>query len=153
MDLDTALDTSYKPSGTISKSENSMSTGAQNSTASFPLKKNKKTITTKPKEEKFVIRTIGAKMDIMITVTLETVDTHKKIEGKALLDSGATGLFMSREFAKQHGIQLIKLDKPVQVKNVDGTLNVGGAITHQADVTMSYQDHQERATFEVCNLG
>ena len=122
------------------------------STASFPLK-NKKTITPKPKEEKYLIRTVGLKADVIITVTLETIDTHKQMEGKALLDSGATGLFMSRDFAKRNGIRLIKLDRPVQVKNVDGTPNKGGSITHQADLTMTYKGHQERATFEVCDLG
>ena len=39
------------------------------------------------------------------------------------------------------------------MKNVDGTPNKGGSITHQADLTMTYKGHRERATFEVCDLG
>jgi len=48
---------------------------------------------------------------------------------------------------------LIKLDQPLQVRNVDGTGNSGGAITHEVEVNMFYKGHIERVQMDVCELG
>jgi len=39
------------------------------------------------------------------------------------------------------------------VKNVDGTGNSGGAITHEVEVNMFYKGHVERVRMDVCELG
>ena len=39
------------------------------------------------------------------------------------------------------------------VRNVDRTINVGGAITHQVECNMFFKGHIERARMDVCNLG
>ena len=46
----------------------------------------------------------------------------------AMIDSGATGLFMSKHFASEKGIRQFQLRKPIQVFNIDGTLNQSGSI-------------------------
>ena len=63
-------------------------------------------------------------------VGLEKLESHEGIVVKALLDSGATGLFMDTTFAKEKGFKIEKLKKSLLVRNVDGMANVGGAITH-----------------------
>ena len=45
------------------------------------------------------------------------------VDVDALLDSGATGVFMDRKFTERNGIAMRKLDKPIRVYNVDGTMN------------------------------
>ena len=77
-------------------------------------------------------------------VGLEKLESHERIAVKALLDSGATGLFMDTTFAKEKGFKIEKLRKPLSVKNVDGTANVGGAITHQVECNMFFKGHVER---------
>jgi len=62
-------------------------------------------------------------------------------------------MFMDRKTAARHGFKLQKLDRPVAVKNVDGTNNSVRAITHQVEVNMYYKGHVERMKMEVCNLG
>ena len=74
----------------------------------------------------------------MLEVRLETLDSHKKMKGTALLDLGATGMFMSLRFVAQHGFQTQKLDRPIQVRNMDGTVNSAGLITHEVDLIMYY---------------
>jgi len=37
---------------------------------------------------------------------------------------------MNMTFAKEKGFKMEKLKKPLLVRNVDGTINVGGAIMH-----------------------
>ena len=53
---------------------------------------------------------------------------QKGITVEALLDSGATGLVMSLEFARKKGFKLKKLERPMQVRNVDGSFNREGPI-------------------------
>jgi len=68
--------------------------------------------------------------EVWLKVGLEKLENHEGVAVKVLLDSGATGLFMNVTFAKEKGFKMEKLKKPLLVRNVDGTINVGGAITH-----------------------
>jgi len=84
---------------------------------------------------------------------IERIDTHEERTVKALLDSGAMEMFISKSLAQKGGYRLIKLDRPLQVRNVDGTGNSGGAITHEVEVNMFYKGHVERVWMNVCELG
>jgi len=53
----------------------------------------------------------------------------------------------------RHGFKLQKLERPLMVKNVDGTVNSGGAITHQVECNVFYKGHMERMRMDVCDLG
>jgi len=68
---------------------------------------------------------------------------------EALLDSGETGLVMSSEFAKKQGFKLKKLERPMNVRNVDGSLNKEGPIEHMVEVNIYYQGHKERMEIDV----
>ena len=86
-------------------------------------------------------------------VGLEKLESHERVAVKALLDSGATGLFIDTTFTKEKGFKMEKLKKPLLVRNVDGTMNAGGAITHQVECNMFFKGHVERARIDICNLG
>jgi len=86
-------------------------------------------------------------------IGLEKLENHDRIAVKALLDSGATGLFMDTTFAKEKGFKMEKLKNTLLVRNVDRTANVGGAIMHQVECNMFFKEHVERARMDVCNLG
>jgi len=61
------------------------------------------------------------------------------------LDSGATDLFIDTKFAKEKGFKLERLKNPMLVWNIDGTVNVEGAITHQVECNMFFKGYIERA--------
>jgi len=86
-------------------------------------------------------------------VGLEKLENHEGVAVRALLDSGATGLFIDTTFAREKGFKMEKLKKPLLVRNVDGTVNAGEAITHQVECNMFFKRHMERARMDVCNLG
>ena len=91
--------------------------------------------------------------EVWLNIGIERIDTHEGVVVKALLDSGATGMFMDKKMAAKHGFRLQKLERPVAVRNVDGINNSGGAITHQVEVNMYYKNHVERMRMDVCDLG
>ena len=62
----------------------------------------------------------------MHTTTIKGSLVESRVrEVEALLDSGATGLFMDTTFAKEKGFKMEKLKKPLLVRNVDGMANTG----------------------------
>ena len=71
---------------------------------------------------------------------------------KVLLDSGATGMFADKKFVEKNSFKLEKLDRPVRIRNMDGTGNSGGLVMHEIEVNMYYQDHVERMKLDVCDL-
>jgi len=86
-------------------------------------------------------------------VGVEKLDTYEGVTVKVLLDSGATGMFMDRRMAARHGFKLQKLERPIMVRNVDGTNNSRGAITYQVEANVYYKGHIERMRMNVCDLG
>ena len=74
--------------------------------------------------------TLWLLQEVWMKVGLEKLENHEGIAVKALLDSGATGLFMDTAFAKEKGFKMEKLKNPLLIRNVDGIANMGGAITH-----------------------
>jgi len=83
---------------------------------------------------------------------LEKLENHEGVAVRVLLDSGATGLFMDTTFAREKGFKMEKLKKPLLVRNVDRTVNAGGAIMHQVECNMFFKGYVERARMDVCNL-
>ena len=86
-------------------------------------------------------RTLKLLREVWLNVRLERVDTHKGVSVRALLDSRATGLFMSKKLAEKQGFRLEKLVKPIKVRNVDRSNNKGGSITHEVEVNLYYRGH------------
>ena len=86
-------------------------------------------------------------------VGLEKLENHEKVAVRILLDNRAIGLFMDITFAQEKGFKMEKLKKPLLVRNVDRTVNVGGAITHQVEYNIFFKGHVERARMDVYNLG
>jgi len=86
-------------------------------------------------------------------IGMEKIDTHEGVMVKALLDSGATGMFVDKMFAEKHGFKLDKLEKLLTVTNTDGSNNSGGRIIHKIECNIYYRGHQERMKFNMCNLG
>src|ERR1700678_2125830 len=69
-------------------------------------------------------------MHISIPIVLKTIRGNETVETKVLLDTGAEGLFMDKNYAEEHDVVLQKLPNPITPSNVDGTLNHAGEITH-----------------------
>ena len=91
--------------------------------------------------------------EVWMRIGLEKLENHEGVAVKALLDSGAIGLFMDTTFAREKGFKMERIKNPLLVKNVDGTVNIGGAITHQVEYNMFFKGHIERVKMDVCNLG
>jgi len=87
--------------------------------------------------------------EVTVKIGLERIDTQGGITVEALLDSGVTGLVMSSEFTKKQGFKLKKLERLINVRNVDGSLNKESPIENTVEVNIYYQGHRERTEIDV----
>ena len=76
--------------------------------------------------------------EVTVKIGLERIDTQEGVTVKALLDSGATGLVMSSEFTRKQGFKLKKLERPMNIRNVDGSLNKEEPIEYTVEVNIYY---------------
>ena len=79
--------------------------------------------------------------EVKVKIGLERIDTQKRVTVEALLDSGTTGLVMSSEFAKKkQELKLKKIERPIYVRNIDGSFNnKEGSIEYMVKVNIYYQ--------------
>jgi len=89
---------------------------------------------------------------LKLKVKLETTDTGEVESVNSFVDSGATGEFIDRHYAKSNWLHTQKLSEPIPVYNVDGTLNKAGSITEVKDLILRYRNHSERTLFTVTGL-
>jgi len=85
-------------------------------------------------------------------IELEKLENYKGVAVKALLNSSATGLFIDAQFTKRKRSNLERLKTLLLVRNIDGTVNIEGAITYQVECNMFFKEYIERVRINVCNL-
>jgi hypothetical protein len=97
-----------------------------------------------PKQPRIGAAEVGPN-SLYLRVEVESTDTQRKYGVRALVDSGATGLFIDWEYVKSNQIPTIKLSQAVPVYNVDGSANQDSAISEVAELLLQYDGHSERA--------
>jgi len=91
--------------------------------------------------------------EVWLNIGVEKIDIHKGVMIKVLLDSNTIEMFMDKQIVARHGFKLQKLERPIAVRNIDGTNNSREAITYQVKCNVFYKDHMERMRMNVCDLG
>ena len=102
----------------------------------------KRGVEKKEKKEKYL-------REVMVKIGLKQEEEEEGVVTEALLDSGVMGLVMSEEFVRRHKFKRTKLERPVYVRNIDGTLNYVGPIVDTVEVEIFFKEHKERTTIDV----
>ena len=102
-------------------------------------------------EKKIEVRKVEGRTlrKVTVKIGLERIDTQEGIMVEVLLDSGVTGLVMSSKFAKKQGFKMKRLERPINVRNVDGLFNKERPIENTVEVNIYYQEHRERMEIDV----
>ena len=87
--------------------------------------------------------------EVIVKIGLKQEEEEEGIVTEVLLDSRATGLVMSEEFAKKYRFRRMKLERSVYMRNVDGTLNYVGPIVDTVEVEIFFKGHKERTLIDV----
>ena len=87
--------------------------------------------------------------EVVVKIGLKQEEEVEEIMTEVLLDSGATGLVMSKEFVRRYRFRRTKLEKPIYMRNVDSTLNYVGPIVDTVEVEIFFKRHKERMSIDV----
>jgi hypothetical protein len=72
----------------------------------------------------------------------------------AMLDSGATAIFINKRFVSQHNILCRPLTRPIALHNINGSINKAGSLTHFTRLTMNIgSKYTEKLDFLIMDLG
>ena len=66
--------------------------------------------------------------EVIVKIGLKRIDIQEGVTVEVLLDSRATGLVMSSEFARRQGFKFKIIERPIYIRNVNGTFNKEGPI-------------------------
>ena len=116
------------------------------------------TLPWRPKWEKRLPRRLSAntldahRTSIVLPIEISTTDTSEVYSVKALLDSGATGNFIDKDFVCMKGISTRSISHPIPVFKVNGSPNEAGQISEVVDIILRYKTHSERTLPAVSNL-
>jgi hypothetical protein len=100
-----------------------------------------------------LVRKIGERKELRIPITLISETRLKTIETTAVIDSGASGTFISEAFIKDQKIRTHRLKEPFRVSNADGTSSGKGYITHYCVLDVKINQQTMRGKFNVHKLG
>jgi len=87
--------------------------------------------------------------EVTVKIRLERIDTQEEITVETLLDSGATELVISLEFARKQGFKLKKIERLIYVRNIDGSFNKKESIKHTVEINIYYQGYKKRIEINI----
>ena len=90
---------------------------------------------------------------INLNICITPVTSLKPLVMTALLDSGAMGMLINRDFVQKNNLEMTPLTPPIPVQNIDGSPNEHGPITEEVEVILHYREHSERVHLTVANIG
>jgi len=76
-----------------------------------------------------------------------------KVETIALVNSGAAGIFIDRNFAEENKLETVSITKMIAVYNVDGTENQDGSIDKKITADLNVKGRKMKTQFLVTALG
>jgi predicted aspartyl protease len=86
-------------------------------------------------------------------VPIQLCGLNNSIRLNAMIDSGATGLFLNKRVVDQHKIMTLKLKQRIPLHNIDGSKNKAGGITHYARLNMKIGDTAKKTNFFITDIG
>jgi len=87
--------------------------------------------------------------EVTVKIGLKQEKEEEGIVTETLLDSGVTELVISEEFSRKHKFRRTKLERPIYVRNVDGTLDYIGPIVDTVEVEIYFKRYKERTSIDM----
>lgn len=89
----------------------------------------------------------------MIPILCESQKEKKIIETKTLIDCRAGGTFIHPSFIKKHSLNPEPLAHPITPRNINGTINKDGDITHYVRTYILMEGQKIRTNLYITSLG
>ena len=87
--------------------------------------------------------------EVTVKIGLERIDMQEEVIVEVLLNSEATGLVISSEFARKQRFKLKKIENSIYIRNVNRIFNKKGPIENTIEVNIYYQGYRKRTEINV----
>jgi len=87
--------------------------------------------------------------EVIVKIELKQKEEKEEIVVKALLNSRAMRLVISKEFTRKYKFRRIKLEKPIYMKNIDKMLNYMKSIINTMEIDLVFKEHKKRISIDV----
>ena len=77
---------------------------------------------------------------LSVPITFKCAGKNQTVETLGLVDCGAGGKFIDRDYTRKIGLETKPLKEPIIARNVDGTENRLGKMTHFVDLDLTIHD-------------
>ena len=99
------------------------------------------------------ISTIDRRLRRHLTFPVQISDGRRTLKATAMLDSGASSIFINSRFVQRHELKTSELEYPILLRNADNTENAMGRITHEVLLDLEVRGHQEKVLASVADIG
>ena len=99
-----------------------------------------------------VIYESGSQSDSHFHVPISLRAGNRVVTTDALLDSGASTVFINRHFVDQHSLPTYLFRHPIPLYNIDGSINKAGSITHYVDFVLEIGDHKHHQIMAITDI-
>jgi len=106
----------------------------------------------KLKEPKKYIQGTGGQQ-LNLKTQIQTLDDRRTFAITTLIDRGCTGNCIDAGFVMARNIATKKVAHPIPIYSADGTPSASGTISEYVKMEMQVNDHKERITLTVTDLG
>lgn len=89
----------------------------------------------------------------VIPIQITSESQNQTVDTEAMLDTGAGGKFIDQNFSRKLDLPRFKLKEPIRVKNVDGTLNKTGTVTHYVKLDLTIKGRTRMHKLLITGLG
>jgi len=89
---------------------------------------------------------------LYLLIILKTTDTFKTFFVQALIDSGATRIFINRNYVNKHQTNIYKLFYPILVYNINNISNKASQIDKVVNIILYYKCYSEPIFLTVSSL-
>jgi len=87
--------------------------------------------------------------EVTVKIGLERIDMQERVTVEVLLDSGTMELVISSEFTRKQEFKLKRIERPIYIRNVNGTFNMKKPIEYTVEINIYYQGHRERMEIDM----
>ena len=90
---------------------------------------------------------------LSVPITFKCAEKNQTVETLGLVDCGAGGKFIDQDYTRKIGLETKPLKEPIIARNVDGTENKLGKMTHFVDLDLTIHDKKMKIRLLVSGLG
>ena len=90
---------------------------------------------------------------LSISILIKDTKENKNVETLGLIDSGAGGKFINKNYIRNAGFKIQTLERPIIARNVDGTENKKGKITSFVDLELTINEKKMMTHLLITRLG